>query len=72
MSFSSVLTLIEICCVSEKISTFHLDRGIEMSCPGEVEDKTHQGWASLDQAHQFQDLDPILQNSVLTLEQIRE
>lgn len=43
-----------------------------MSCPGEVEDKTHQGWASLDQAHQFQGLDPILQNSVLTLEQIKE
>lgn len=43
-----------------------------MSCPGEVEDKTHRGWASLDQAHQSQGLDPTLQNSALTLEQIRE
>lgn len=43
-----------------------------MSCPGEVEDKTQQGWASLDQAHRFRGLDPILQNSVPTLEQIKE
>lgn len=50
----------------------HLDRETEMSCLGEVEDKTHQGWASLDQAHQFHGLDPILQISVLTLEQIKE
>lgn len=43
-----------------------------MFCLGEVEDKIHQGWASLDQAHQFQGLDPTLQISVLTLEQIKE
>lgn len=49
-----------------------LDRETEMSCLGEVEDKTHQGWASLDQAHQFHGLDPILQISVLILEQIKE
>ncbi|OXB84907.1 UNVERIFIED_CONTAM: hypothetical protein H355_016029 [Colinus virginianus] len=47
-------TLIEICCVSGKISTFHLEGETGMSCPGEVEDKIHQGWASLDQAHPFQ------------------
>lgn len=72
LPLSSVLTLIEICCVSEKINTFHLDRGTEMSCPGEVQDKTHRGWASLDQALQSRGLDPTLQNSALTLEQIKE
>lgn len=70
--FLASINNLEVLLFLGKVNIFLLDKETERSYPGEVGDRAHHGWASLDQAPCHQELLLTPQTSTRTLVQTKE